>query len=252
LVAEYYSIQLEKIMADALIVDFHGPIAFRFATDWAWAYVPYCDDHTGNLLTDTEDVPLRTNATYVLAGPTPGQKTQIGGPPAVLVDWKETNGNIPQNKDCYCIFQLPRPDYIYGLRPEWVSITKVNGVVMEGKYARGLRFYYSNSKNPTMTYLAFHAACLPPAADVKYRIEINYRDTNNEVDPEDPYEDAGLCSKSMRKLFPPLDKWTVSFDPPKPAAAKLLRPKVHGIMTTPGPGGSDCGANGFVFNQGGL
>jgi hypothetical protein len=239
-------------MADALVLDFHGPIAFVFSIDGVSAYLPYCDEHTCNLLTDSDDVSPMENKIYTLVGPRASTPpVQKKGANLIVVKWGDTSGNIPKKDDCYCIFKLPLPDFIFGLRPEYVKIVKPDGGGWSGLCARGVRFYYKECKTPPqIDSLKFDATSQVPLGSDKYRIEIRYHDTNNEVDEENPHEDAELCSENMRKLFPPLDKWTVDFDDPN--QEKTPRPKIHGIATSPGPHGVDCGANGLVFNDGGI
>jgi hypothetical protein len=259
-------------MGSPLTVDFYGPIAFRFCGDSAWAYLPRCKDHKCNVLTDQNDLSPTERHTYILHGPkfgiTPLDAT--GGQDIIKMDWKDTNGNIPTDHHCYCIFQLPPPTLIFGLRAEWVEITKPDGSVpWGGKYARGLRFYYSDCEYPTITPPLSKREKLDASyfnsSNVQYRIEVRFHDMNKTEFPA--YADAGMCSATMRKLFPPLDKWTVRFT--KSAEITIRAEAEIEVETVAGPFGKaariegaidnivshhpvDCGANILAFNDGGL
>ena len=248
-------------MPSALVIDFHGPIAFRFSNDdggWVWAYIPMCDYHTCNVLTDTNDFASEVHRTFELQGPTGVSKTKtkdaggkVIGAELIQEKWTEVSGPAPGPKDCYCIFKLRLPDYLVGLRQEWVEIKKPGGGGWKDYFARGHRFYYSKcDSEPTITSVEpmkptklkdLHAACFHPSAgsDAKYRIEVRYHDINP-LQPR-PHRDADLCSASMRSLFPPFDKWKVKFKDPD-----------EEVIAAVGPGGSDCGAHGLVLDDGGI
>jgi hypothetical protein len=240
-------------MASTLVIDFHGPIAFRFCKNVAWAYVPQCDYHTGNILTDTDDVSPKDNETYEVIGPKAAKgKTQSGtGARLISVDWKKVKrGKPPEAKDCYWIFKLSLPDRIFGLNAEYVKITGSGIKLPADKYARGLRFCYDecDSKPKIRCVSSSKDIEIEPryfqqSKDPQYRIEIRYHDINP-IEPR-PHADADLCSASMRKLFPPLDKWTVDFDP----SGRKARPSIEHVG---GGHGVDCGANALVFGDGGI
>lgn len=247
-------------MLSALVVDFHGPIAFRFSDKdggWAWVYIPICDYHTCNVLSDTNDFAAELHRTFTLTGPTKASKTKIPrdadgkliGADLVQDDWAAVNRcQPPSEHECYCIFKFPLPDYIVGLRKEPATIEKIPGHPDKRDYARGHRFCYlecnsdpkiTSSKQPSKLE-NLDARCFQPQpnSDVKYRIEIRYHDINP-LQPR-PYRDADLCSASLRRLFPPFDIWKVIFDDPEE------------IVDVVGPQGSDCGAPGLVLNDGGI
>lgn len=259
-------------MKGSLVVDFHGPIAFRFCKEWVWAYLPPCDDHACNVLTDSNDLSPDEQVAYALQGPSAGKAQLVSSKsePIIQMDWGETDGNIPKPSDCYCTFQLPRPDFIFGLRAEWVELTKPDGSVpWSGNYARGVRLCYLQSDIPTFTPLLpdggkFDASYINPG-DVQYRIEVRFRDLNKSE--LFPYEDALMCSWAMRKLFPPLDQWEASFQkmvtykiyPTAEAVQTKDEPKTKALAIDPfavaqisGHHPVDCGANAIVFDDGGL
>jgi len=250
-------------MASALIVDFHGPIAFRFTNKdglWAWAYVPICDYHTCNVLTNSKDVSPELHRVFELQGPLPTEtgKTQIPkdgsgqmiGAELIQEDWKVVRRTppMPTEQECYCIFKLPLPDYIVGLRKEPVTIEKTPGSPEKRDYARGHRFCYSKCNVPKIvpSKKPSNLEKLDPkdfetvyGSDVKYQIEIRYHDINP-LQPR-PHRDADLCSASMRNLFPPfINNWKVTFDNPED------------VFDVAGPHGSDCLAHGLVLNDGGI
>lgn len=264
-------------MDTSFVVDFYGPVAFRFSGLCAWAYLPLCCFHACNVLTDHDDKSPDRHHTYLVRGPK-GGSTQVGkkGPYVVQLDWsKDTCGNEPTDGDCYCVFQLPLPDSIYGLRGEYASIKDLNGQEWGGdNCARGLRFCYGACDTlPTIIPAVpiqpkpdgsndlsnLDATSIGPGSDVQYHIEIRFHDLNPVFDPDNIHADANMCSATMRQLFPPLDQWAVSFDKP-PYSGNLLkplaRPSIHLIppyayVGTPGHP-VDCGANVLVFNDGGL
>jgi hypothetical protein len=237
-------------MGSSLVVDFHGPIAFRIGCEFAWVYVPKCDYHTCNILTDTND-DSPDSATYSVSWPGQwlnGNKTRqpVSGAAVISVPWNSSWS--PQEADCYCIFQFPTPDYLFGLSAEQVKVDSVDGdgynYHEDGAFARGLRFYYEHVGVPRITpepkirrpECAFDATYFQhDLADPQYRIEIRYYRYKPEADGEN---DAESCSQQMRNLFPPLDKWTVSFPDP-----------TRGLVDSPGPKGVDCGANGMVLSD---
>lgn len=247
-------------METSLVVDFHGPIAYRFGANCVWAYLPLCRSHRLNVLTDTDDIGPDRHNVFKLTGPKAG-KTQTGGANLILLDWKkDTEGKEPPVERCYCIFELPLPDFIFGLRAEWVAIKKHTGGGWSDYYARGLRFWYNDCphkpaiephKPDQLAHL--NATCAQPdnGSGVRYRMEIRYYDINPVYDPDLPHADALECSQTMCNLLPPLDKWTVDFEhpnKPKPPTS-VLELGLLQLGTIPPV---DCGANGFVFNDGGL
>jgi hypothetical protein len=241
-------------MPSSLVVDFYGPIAFRFCKKVAIAYIPPCDYHYCNVLTDSDDVSpdIDKAKTFTISGPTSTSgKTEVGpGRPLISLDWGLC-GIPPKPSDCYCIFELPLPDFIHGLRAEYVKIVAKGRPTLEGKYARGVRFYYSDSQKPTVTPAEpTKLGTIDPtnyhpnkSSGLEYRIEIRYHDINP-IEPRQ-HADADLCSASMRKLFPPLDTWTVDFNDPNERKAPVA-------IEYAGPHGVDCTANGLVFDDGGL
>jgi hypothetical protein len=228
----------------SLEVNFHGPIAFRFCKDVAWAYLPKCDEHYCNILTDSNDVSPARLEVFELKGPKAGPTKRGQGFKMVELDWNFGAG--PEAKKCYCIFKLPSPSLIFGLRAEYVKIDVPGEQGWEGVYARGLRFWYSECDV---------APTINPAADLHnpnkfdassfghsslYQMEIRYRDAKHEP-ASAHHKDAEHCSLRMRKLFPPCDKWKVSFEPPKKSGPQ---PRIGG------PHPVDCGANPLVFSDG--
>jgi len=59
-------------------------------------------------------------------------------------DWQWGHGPNPRKR--YSVFKLPAPDVVYGLRAEYVKIEIPNEENLEGRYARGVRFYYRDCK----------------------------------------------------------------------------------------------------------
>ena len=248
-------------MASSLVVDFNGPIAFLFSTNQVQAFIPICDAHNCNVLTDSDDVSPDQNNTFTLTGPTGVVQTQPGmGAQILTLNSNILTGPLPKQGDCYCIFQLPLPDNIFGLLAQCVGITTDNGQNLTNNYARGVRFYYSACPNvPTITpanplelgSLDPTSVQPPSGSGLNYRIEIRYHDTNQQENY--PHEDADKCSYNIRKLFPPLDKWKVDFNTPCPSKdSRQLARVLPASATIPGPHGVDCEANGFVFNAGGI
>jgi len=251
----------ERIMASSLILDFNGPAVFYFSADQVQGFIPICDGHTCNVLTDSNDVSPDQDNTFTLSGPTGARQTQPPmGKKILILDPKILTGPLPGQQKCYCIFQLPLPDNILGLRAQCVGITTDKGQDLTDNYARGVRFYYSACPNvPTIT-----PANPPELSNIdptsvqpslgpgpNYKIEIRYHDTNQQ-EPS-PHADAKKCSKNMRDLFPPLDRWTVDFSTPCPQkVSRRLAGARPARATLVGPGGVDCLANGFVFNAGGI
>lgn len=256
-------------MGTSLVVDFYGPIAFRFSVDSVLAYFPPWFLHVCNILTDDDDKSPDLGNIYVLKGPAPGDTTcgDRGAKIIELVWGEDTNGDAPELDQCYCIFQLPPPDKIYGLRGEYASMKDLNGQERGGcNCARGLRFFYSAcpvppqitptnpvTPNPYGSNNLYDLdATSVSAGPGHYRYEIRFRDLNAVIEPGNIHADADICSATMRKLFPPLDQWTVSFqDPNEPNCAKPLFSRLFSF--DPGDGHPvDCGANPLALNDGGL
>ncbi len=231
----------------SLEVNFHGPIAFRLCKKEAWAYLPMCRNHACNILTDCNDISPKMHLVLDLKGPT-AAPTKIGnGLEMVGLDWQWGNG--PKAKECYCIFKLPSPDLVFGLRAEYVKIdVPGGGKSWPGKpYARGLRFYYDECKvAPKITPLNGAAAGDFRKFDAKYfghsdlyQVEIRFHDTKYQPTVDHHHRDAMMCSRKMRELFPPCDKWKVNFEPPK-----NLIDRIGGKYPV------DCGANAMVLTDG--
>lgn len=253
-------------MTSSLVVDLHGPIAFLFSKQWAWAYIPNCNYHRCNVLTDTDDKSPARNNTFLLSGPTGAGTAQLKNPnKVILVPWNVVKIPAPDAKQCYCIFQMPLPDFIYGLRSDYVDLIAPDQE-WKGLYARGLRFYYnacpiqptiaptpSVSPDPTdpNDLTTLDPTCLRPDsnADVAYRIEVRYRSVNPVEDDYNPHADAYMCSASMRVLFCPLDNWKVNFERQSTASTK---DPLEYFKAGGGPRPVDCGANQLVFSDGGL
>ncbi len=229
----------------ALEVDFHGPIVFRLCKKEAWAYLPVCANHYCNILTDCNDISPKMHKIFELKGPT-AAPTKHGGELSI-VERTWTWGNGPKLRKCYCIFKLPSPDLIFGLRAEYVKIEIPGETTLKGAYARGLRFRY-NECNVTPTIDPPDGAAAGDLHSFKarhfgdddlYQLEIRYHDTKFQPRVDHHHRDAMNCSRSMRKLFPPCDKWKVNFEPPK-NQTDVLGGK-HPV---------DCGANLLVFADG--
>ncbi|HXM10355.1 MAG TPA: hypothetical protein VN946_10440 [Terriglobales bacterium] len=264
-------------MGNPLVVDFHGPIGFRFCTDKVIAYLPHCKGHDCNILTDVRDIGVHQKKHYVLNGPTsnnpPLQK--IEGVNVITAIWgKDTNGKEPHLGRCYCTFELPIPEQIFGLRAESTEITDQGGTVRFpwGNYARGLRFYYSDSDNPTITpppskKEPLEAKYFSPDGSTQYRIEVRLHDLNQGQDYD--HADAIMCSRTMRKLFPPLDNWVVNFDKNTqvtirpaieyeeemiaiPRGTKTDTDNPWAVASVVEQHAVDCSANPFVLDDGGF
>lgn len=228
----------------SLEVNFHGPIAFRICKDAVWAYLPKCTDHYCNILTDLNDISPDRHKIYNVRGPKAADATQIKGEQFVPpLPWKWKDGPLP--KKCYCVFNLPLPDIIFGLAPEYVEISG-SDINVAGAYARGVRFSYAQcGAKPTIVPADGSEPGDLANLDAKYynhsdlyQIEIRYHDLKHTLaDPHDHHKDARKCSLSMRKLFPPCDKWKVSFDDPNARVISGSKPV-------------DCGANPLVFKDG--
>jgi hypothetical protein len=264
-------------MGNPLVVDFHGPIGFRFCKDVVLVYLPHCKGHDCNILTDSADIGVLERKTYELNGPKRSKKLlkKPRGMNVITAIWgKDTNGTAPSLGRCYCIFKLPPPEQIVGLRAESTEIMDQNGKVRFPwkEYARGLRFYYSQSDNPTITpppsnRHTLDATYFTPDGNTQYRIEIRLHDLNQGQDHG--HADAIACSKKMRELFPPLNKWVVDFEKNthftvRPAdeheeemvarsSAKKTEPDYQMRVTSVVDHHAvDCSANPFVFNDGGF
>jgi hypothetical protein len=232
----------------SLEINFHGPIVFRLCKDVAWAYLPKCEDHYCNILTDTNDISPKRRRIFEVLGPK-SAPTKSGGEGSPMVERKWNWGEGPRPEKCYCIFKLPSPDRIFGLRGEYVKIDIPGEQGLEGNYARGLRFYYSEcSVAPTIIPQDgaaagdLHKFCAKywGHSDL-YQTEIRYHDTKRQPTIDHHHRDAMKCSRSMRKLFPPCDKWKVNFEPPKKEGLAILIGGKHPV---------DCGANLLVFSDG--
>ena len=240
-------------MGKPLEISFHGPVVFRLTPNSAFAYLAICPYHQLNVRTDNDDLSPDENQTYRLTGPS-SSATKLGrGADVVTLGW---DTNWPSStKDWLYIFELPAPDFIFGLQPEFIDIQGGAGATWKGKYARGVRFQYRDSPDPQFTGLPAINALYTNGKDSFYHIEILYRDTNT-ISSEDPYEDARECFVNMRRLLKPCDRWGVSFDPPQASVAKnmILRRQAS---TTPGlignTGGKhpvDCGSPALVLRDG--
>jgi hypothetical protein len=235
-------------MSKSLEVNFYGPIAFRMCKNEAWAFLPKCRDHYCNILTDQNDISPKRRRIFEVVGPKSGL-TQLGsGALIVQRNWDKKWG--PKPLDCYCIFKLPSPDKVFGLRGEYVKIDIPKETSLEGIYARGIRFWYADCPVAPAIMPADGAA----AGDLHYfdasycghddlyQVEIRYHDARHQPSIDHHHRDAMACSRSMRKLFPPCEKWKVNFEPPK---------KSHDMhILIGGKHPIDCGANSIVFNDG--
>lgn len=230
----------------SLEVNFHGPIVFRLCKEVAWAYLAKCADHACNILTDANDISPKRRRIFELVGPTKGTTKTGGGFPTVQDAWKWGGGPAPEK--CYCIFKLPSPDFIFGLRGEYLKIDIPNKPTMVDNFARGLRFLY-NECNTKPTILppdgaaAGDLSCLDASCyghNDFYQLEIRYHDTKHQPTIDHHHRDAMACSRSMRKMFPPCDKWKMDFERPKGYMNILIGGK-HPV---------DCGANLLVLKDG--
>lgn len=235
-------------MKMSLEVNFYGPIAFRMCKNEAWAYLPKCRDHNCNILTDKNDISPERRKILELVGPTPASTQNGGGAPLVRRNWDKKWS--PKPESCYCIFKLPSPDRVFGLRGEYVKIDIPGERSLEDLYARGIRFCYTDCPTgPAITPVDGAAAGdlhLFDAAycghDSLYQVEIRYHDTRHQAAIDHHHSDAMACSRSMRKLFPPCDKWKMNFEPPKKGGG------MHILIGGKHP--VDCGANSIVFTDG--
>jgi hypothetical protein len=225
-------------------IDFHGPIAFRLCHQEAWAYLPICADHSCNILTDSDDISPNMHINFELLGPTPGSTKSGDGLQLVKRKWNGEDG--PTIDKCYCIFKLPAPDLVFGLRSEYVKIEIPGEPCLEGNYARGLRFFYAQCK-AAPTILPSGGAAAGDLSEMNskhfgrndfYQIEISYQERRRRPTIDDHHRDAMKCSRSMRELFPECANWKVSFE-----QSKL-------IDNTGGHHPVDCGANIIVFTDG--
>jgi hypothetical protein len=245
----------------SLEINFHGPIVFRFCKDVAWAYLPICDEHFCNILTDTNDLSAKRHKIIEIKGPTSAATPPhpVGGAPLVTpLVWNKKWKEEPNPRKCYCTFKLPLPDLIFGLRPEQVKISG-DEVNVNGEFARGLRFVYNEClAAPTIGPASPSAVVGAPSSIFDpacfnngnlYQMEIRYHDSrHNRANSRHHHQDAEKCSLAMRKLLPPCDKWKVSFDPPK--VSKKLKNKIKDnpwLLVISGKHPVDCGANPLVF-----
>lgn len=247
-----------------LTLDLNGPIAFLFnkGSGNVQAFLPPCLQHTCNILTDNNDISPALKTTFTLNGPVGVSQTQVlknagmvVGANLLIVSSSILSAPPPNEQNCYCIFELPIPDSIIGLRTEPANIKLPSGRDLSNNYFRGLRFFYSDcAVGPTITPFNpdglkdLDARSFEPDGSFNYRIEIRLHDTN----PNDPDGgDAKMCSETLRGLFPPLDQWTVDFH--NNQQPKTLRPFIQAIgnlRANDGPRGVDCGANGVIFDEG--
>jgi hypothetical protein len=242
-----------------LEVNFHGPIAFRLCKHVAWAYLPLCENHRCNILTDVNDLSPYKFQVYAIKGPTEGE-TQVAKEPAV-VKWKWAWGDGPKPGECYCIFRLPSPDVICGLRAEWAEISTSDGPIFEGaEYARGIRFHYKHcDKEPMISSVGGKSKSDFTDFTAKYyghgdnyQVEIRFHDIKYQSTLDHHHRDAMKCSRKMRRLFPPLDKWKVNFEKPKhqPSDPHPVDRSGGGTVQHGGPHPVDCGANVIVLTDG--
>lgn len=230
-----------------LEVNFHGPIAFRFCKNEVFAYLPKCTDHRCNILTDVNDMSVKDCTTVELRGPVRGTTHLAKGDQVVTRNW--TSGNGPKDKHCRAIFRLPSPDEVYGLGAEYVKIEIPNEKTIVGDFARGIRFFYrSCATRPRLVFSekpvsagspVFNASHYGPIAS--YQFEVRYHDVKFLRKYDDHQRDALSCSQSMRRLFPPCNKWKVSFQKP---------PGHQKILNTSGMHPVDCLANIIAFMDG--
>jgi hypothetical protein len=229
----------------SLEVDFHGPFAFHFCQTEVWVFLPMCANHKCNVLTDSNDVSPKMHQVLSLVGPVAVDTNPGDGHQFVWRPWEQDWKNGPGKRKCYCIFRLPSPNSVHGLRAEYLKIDIPNETFPDGFYARGLRFCYKQC-DPKLKIMPQDGAASGSFVDLdattcgdknRLHIEIRFHDTKYHRKIDHHHRDAMSCSKSMRKHFPPCDEWTVKFEP-----SRKIRLRQHG-----GTHPVDCGANLIAF-----
>jgi len=253
-----------------LEITFQGPFAFNFLDKTVRVYVPQCNGHEAYAQTDQEQI-LLGHATS--GQPNMGYEYVMPSfrPDVVRTDCYNftrmiaidrgrcSNPNGPGLKDTYCQFEVPRPDLIVGLAPDPLTYTPndvPSAPAVCGCFATAVRFYYRAfdpnhgvrlvQTQPTQPDYPKGRTIIDtsnypelPAAQENIAISIRY----NPQHPSDvPHEDAAEGFTQMRKIFPPLDRWDVSFDSCK--ANCQPKPKGHFV---PFHHTGDCGAAQIVL-----
>lgn len=250
-----------------LIVDLVGPYVVHFMTSGVNVYAPPCVSHYANVLTDLNDIPL-----YGLNTPTPVGSPTAPGYIYELQTNKGFHGNagsvhglddghnqylvlkpneplIPKDAaKCHLIFQLPIPNQVFPLVPEWVFIHKGKAALwldsdkdpsenyaqtqtdqsqfFFGRYARALRLIYLDcSLAPKLALVSY-----PPSAPIQQiedslgtfcpttvgfdpgTFHFTLRFASNGPEPDDNHQDAYNCFQTMRTLISDTSAWRVDFD----------------------------------------
>ncbi len=234
-----------------LVLDLVGPFVVHSCLNMVKIHAPQCTAHHANILTDSNDVSLlgispppsnvnNGGFVYTLTGPTAGQNYLY--PDNLLVVDKPIES--PKGKNCHLILEAPIPEKMVCLVPEQIWIQR-NGAghwlhnapqsdIVNGPYARGLRFIYSDCPTPPKITLGGTPKSFPSGSQSvtaldrcrgeldclhfealgfdpkQYHATLRFADFNTTND--DSHQDAYNCFQSMRALIEDSCTWRVDFD----------------------------------------
>lgn len=266
-----------------LVVDLIGPYAVHFVNGMARVHAPFCQDHHANILTDSNDI--------ALSGLTPPQSMVACQSSGFVYRFKDHTGPIghPGTSATYCpekllllnkamdpvesdacnlTFDLPNPDIIVPLIPEQIFIHR-NGAcawfeqqsdIINGPYARGVRFIYSNCPVQPQIELQPQARTLD-AGSAKLLEEslgdfnpvalgfdpplyqFSMRFASNSAAPDDHHEDAYNCFQMIRSIVLDTIVWRADFDDTVTAQG-INKPRLtFELLNHSGTRPVDCGAS---------
>lgn len=267
-------------------IDLNGPFILHRNKGGIMIYAPPCPDHFGNLLTDTNDVPI-----YALPqDPPPDGKGWAytleftsGGPgncsysdPTKLVKVTAQLPQIPAST-CSFVFSAPLPDVIVPLHPEPIWLHKGNatkrwvdnptcsgGDVVKDDRARGLRLIFTNcTGEPSITFAGQGGTePQPDFSKVDFSSvgmgqgykSMSLRFAANRATADDHEQDAYICFQTMRQLVSATDPsnwdihlWRVDFD--NSDDKSLSCAKTFCLLNKTGRHPNDCGALALVIQD---
>jgi len=276
------------VQNSTLILDLNGPFVLHLTSTGTRIYAPPCQDHCGNLLTDTNDIPLY-GLPQDAASPPDGKGWVYGlsfnsrGPGKGSCKTQELlkiKFRLPPIAEASCSFvlQAPSPDEIVALHPEpiwihqnsahrWVDDGKTYGQTggywISDKRARGLRLIYRDCcSDPTVTTVSNPSGAVPPdfskicfwtrGLQHAYR-NISLRFAANRATSDDHHEDAYNCFQTARKLVSGTDpdNWDIDMwrvDFDDSSHATRDK-KPYSIFNLTGKHPSDCGALALVIQD---
>jgi hypothetical protein len=292
----------DETKAATLILDILGPFVVHFCKSDRGGNVricaPLCKDHHANILTDNVDISLNgltqpnVNSGYIYElinsssqdikpEDTILSRCEIGGNPILMLEEDKKEFDLIQERTCHLIFLAPRPDVIFGLRPEpiwihqngaqrWVELYgSEKGTVVSQPRSRGLRFVYRQW--PDEPSISIRKSLILPdktmldsldgslknlgalssgSAGRQYNITLRF--SSNDSSPDTHHEDAFNCFQTMRSLVPDTSTWLTAFDhggvpsDPKANNAQISVASKVRILVVGGEHPVDCPASPMV------